>query len=79
VTGAVTSITGKGPVTFSAYLRRLPASFGVDRRDRRFLGRETRLPAFPCVPPVIPLRLLLLSPRAGSRPSVAEKRTFGTL
>ena len=35
-TGAVLCVTGRGPVTFSAYLRRLPASFGVDRRDGRF-------------------------------------------
>ena len=38
LTGAVTLVTGKRPVTFPAYLRRLPASYGIDRRDRRFRG-----------------------------------------
>ena len=79
VTGGVCPVTGRGPVTFPAYLRRLPTSFGVDRRDRRFLGRETGFPAFAFVPPlptVVPPPLPVLSPRVGSWPSAAEKRAF---
>ena len=80
--GGIYPVTGMVPVTLSAYLRRLPTPFGVDRRDRRFLGRETRLPAFPCVPPVptvVPPPLPLLVPHVGSWPSAAAKRTFGAL
>ena len=33
-TGAVTSVTGRGPVSFSAYLRGFWLLFGPDRRDR---------------------------------------------
>jgi hypothetical protein len=65
VTGGVLFVTGKEPVALSAYLRHLPASFGVDRRDRRFLGRETKLSVFLLVPPVptvVPPPLSLLAP-----------------
>ena len=35
MTGGIYPVTGMVPVALSAHLRRLPTSFGVDRRDRR--------------------------------------------
>ena len=43
MTGAVFLVTGRGPVTFSAYLSAFQLLFGFDRRDRPVLGYERYL------------------------------------
>ena len=54
MTGGVCPMTGKGPVAFPARLRRFPTSFGVDRRDRRFLGQEGKTSSAGFIPPTSP-------------------------
>ena len=43
VTGSISWVTGRGPVTFSAYTSGLRLLNDLDRCDRRFLGQERYL------------------------------------